>query len=164
MVEKFLSAFPSERPSLVVSDLRRMKLRRSSDRKARCVMEKMIKKMMVAGLACVALCGSALAAPKHGNGPAPRGKAPMVQTMRHETRKPVQAHKPAPAHHQTKAPAHRHDEVRPAHRMPPPRPVTPCHRHHHRGWCPPPPPHDPSSRCRGELRPVDIPHRHCGRW
>lgn len=71
MVEKFLSAFPSERPSLVVSDLRRMKLRRSSDRKARCVMEKMIKKMMVAGLACVALCGSALAAPKHGNGPAP---------------------------------------------------------------------------------------------
>ncbi len=164
MVEKFLSAFPSERPSLVVSDLRRMKLRRSSDRKARCVMEKMIKKMMVAGLACVALCGSALAAPKHGNGPAPRGKAPMVQTMRHETRKPVQAHKPAPAHHQTKAPAHRHDEVRPTHRMPPPRPVTPCHRHHHRGWCPPPPPHDPSSRCRGELRPVDIPHRPCGRW
>lgn len=75
-------------------------------------MEKMIKKMMVTGLACVALCGSALAAPKHGNGPAPRGKAPMVQTMRHETRKPVRAH------HQTKAPAHRHDEVRPAHRMP----------------------------------------------
>ena len=40
-------------------------------------MEKMIKKMMVAGLACVALCGSAMAAPKHGNGPAPKGKAPI---------------------------------------------------------------------------------------
>ena len=93
-------------------------------------MEKMIKRMMVAGLACVALCGSAMAAPKHGNGPAPKGKAPMVQTTRREARKPVQAHKPAPAHHQAKAPAHRHYEVRPAHRMPPPRPVTPCHRHH----------------------------------
>ena len=95
-------------------------------------MEKMIKKMMVAGLACVALCGSAMAAPKHGNGPAPKGKAPMVQTVRHETRKPVQAHKPAPVHHQhqAKAPAHHHYEVRPAHHMPPPRPVTPCHRHH----------------------------------
>ena len=101
-------------------------------------MEKMIKKMMVAGLACVALCGSAMAAPKHGNGPAPKGKAPMVQTTRHEARKPVQtykpvqAHKPAPVHHQhqAKAPAHHHYEVRPAHHTPPPRPVTPCHRHH----------------------------------
>ena len=103
-------------------------------------MEKMIKKMMVAGLACVALCGSAMAAPKHGNGPAPKGKAPMVQTVHHETRKPVQAHKPAPAHHQAKTPARPVPHNHVAHHPAPHgytaaarhvrRPVTPCHRHH----------------------------------
>ena len=96
-------------------------------------MEKMIKKMMVAGLACLALCGSAMAAPKHGNGPAPKGKAPMVQTTRHETHKPVQARKPAPVHHQqqAKAPArHPAPQHHVARHKPARRPVTPCHRHH----------------------------------
>lgn len=41
------------------------------------------------------------------------------------------------------------------------------HRHHHRHhWCPPP--HNPSGRCLGGLRPVDMPPpppcHHCGRW
>lgn len=29
------------------------------------------------------------------------------------------------------------------------------HHHHRHHWCPPP--HDPSGRCRGGLRPVDMP-------
>ena len=96
-------------------------------------MNNMIKKMMMTGIACVALCGTTLAAPAHNNRPMPKGKAPMVQVA-----KPM----PKPAQpHVAKAPV-RH-EVRPAHHMPP-RPVTPCHRHHrhdchdchydHNGW------------------------------
>ena len=109
-------------------------------------MNNMINKMMMTGIACVALCGTTLAAPAHNNRPMPKGKAPMVQVAK-PAAKPVQ-HKavakpmPKPAqHHVAKAPV-RH-EVRPTHPMPP-RPVTPCHRHHrhdchdchydHNGW------------------------------
>ena len=108
-------------------------------------MEKMIKKMMVAGLACIAMCGSALAAPKHGNGPAPKGKAPMVQKApRGYTAARPAAHKSAPRHQVAMAPAPRHHAMRPEHHMPPSRPTTPCHRHRrhdchdchydHNGW------------------------------
>ena len=64
----------------------------------------------------------------------------------------------APGSIRAEAVNHRHHR----HHWCPPPPPPPPPRHHH-GWCPPPPPHDPSGRCRGGLRPVDIPHRHRGR-
>ena len=119
-------------------------------------MNNMIKKMMMTGIACVALCGTTLAAPQHNTRPTPKGKAPMVQVakpMPKPATKPVQhnvvakpmpkpaPHKtiarPMPTHHA--APHHAHA----THHLPP-RPVTPCHRHHrhdchdchydHNGW------------------------------
>ena len=109
-----------------------------------------IQKMMIAAIACIALCGTTLAAP------APRGqKAPTraTQVQKAQRPAPVQqaAHKPVSAPH--KAPvakpmpkpmpqvAHHRAPVRHA---APRRPVTPCHRHHrhechdchydHNGW------------------------------
>ena len=67
-------------------------------------MNKTIKTMAVAALACVTLCGTAMAAPHHGRGP-----------------------KPAPVHH--RAPAHHHHHgcwVPP----PPPPPPPVVHVHH----------------------------------
>ena len=73
-----------------------------------------IKKMMIAAIACIALCGTTLAAPAH---------------------KPAQGRAPAPqvAHHRA-----------PVRHAAPRRPTTPCHRHHrhechdchydHNGW------------------------------
>ena len=103
-------------------------------------MNNMIKKMMMTGIACVALCGTTLAAPTHNTRPMPKGKAPMAQVAK-PMPKPA-PHKtiarPMPTHHA--APHHVHA----THRLPPPRPVTPCHRHHrhdchdchydHNGW------------------------------
>ncbi|MGN0855297.1 MAG: hypothetical protein ACI4R9_07245 [Kiritimatiellia bacterium] len=106
-------------------------------------MEKMIKKMMVAGLACIAMCGTAMAAPRGGNGPQ-AGRAPEAKPMAQQTPKtahkaPVAAHKqnnrpmqqvarhktaPQPVMHRTPAP------VRTARHKPARRPKTPCHRHH----------------------------------
>ena len=110
-------------------------------------MNNMIKKMMMTGIACVALCGTTLAAPQHNNRPTSKGKAPMVQVAK-PMAKPAPhkaVSKPMPKiaqHHVAKAPV-RH-EIRPTHHLPPPRPVTPCHRHHrhdchdchydHNGW------------------------------
>lgn len=113
-------------------------------------MEKMIKKMMVAGLACLAMCGTAMAAPKGpqaGRAPEPRRmvqqapkpaqKAPVAAPVRkaqpapqivHQkpAPKPVMTHRPAakPVLH-TRPPQHHV-----AHHKPARRPVTPCHRHH----------------------------------
>ena len=120
-------------------------------------MNNMIKKMMMTGIACVALCGTTLAAPAHNNRPMPKGKAPMAQIAKPMPKpmvKPAQ-HKvvakpmPKPAPHKTAArptPPHHAapHHVHATHHMPPPRPVTPCHRHHrhdchdchydHNGW------------------------------
>ena len=54
-------------------------------------MNKNIKKIVVAALACVALCGTTLAAPRggHGRGPA-RHPAPVHRVVHHH---------PAPVHH-----------------------------------------------------------------
>ena len=91
-------------------------------------MNKMIMKMMMTGIACVALCGTTLAAPAHNTRPMPKGKAPMIRVA-----KPM----PKPAHHHAaKAPVHHHT-VRPAHHMPPPPPRYcrhnrhECHECHH---------------------------------
>ena len=86
-------------------------------------MNKILKTLMIAAVACIALCGTALAGP-HGG----RGRGP----------------KPAPRHHVVK---HRTPPRRPVVRLhkhhKPPRIVHHCHhRHFHRGcrWCVPPPP------------------------
>ena len=92
-----------------------------------------IKKLMIAAIACIALCGTALAAPRVaapdgrpavGGYPAPH-KAPGA--------KPMPKHAPQVAHHRA-----------PVRHAPPRRPTTPCHRHHrhechdchydHNGW------------------------------
>ena len=76
-----------------------------------------LKKLLVAGLACAAVCTTALAAPHGGkNAPAPR---------------------PASAHHGTHAPKHDHHRAAPA-------PAAHHHRHHaHARPAPPPPPPPP---------------------
>ena len=87
-----------------------------------------IQKMMIAAIACIALCGTALAAPDGrpavGGYPAPH-KGVVAKPMP----------KPAPqvAHHRA-----------PVRHAAPRRPTTPCHRHHrhechdchydHDGW------------------------------
>ena len=71
-----------------------------------------LKKLLVAGLACAAVCTTALAAPHGGkNTPAPR---------------------PA-AHHETHAPKHDHHHAAPA-------PATHHHEHHAHARPAPPPP------------------------
>ena len=79
-------------------------------------------KLMVAGLACMALCGTALAAPKGGHGgPAPKGPA---------------VHQKAPAGH---APA-RGPQLAHHHRP------EPMRHHAHHPTPPPPPPPPPPAR------------------
>lgn len=82
-------------------------------------MEKMMKKLMMAGIACVALCGTTLAAPAHkpAQGRAP---APVVQKAQRPAPAPLAAHKPAPAPHKA-----------PAHHMPPPPPPRCCRHNRH---------------------------------
>ena len=110
-----------------------------------------IQKMMIAAIACMALCGTTLAAPAHK--PA-QGRAPAPQVQKAHRPTPVvqKAHRPAPAPHKAvvakpmpkPAPqvAHHYAPVRHA----APRttlaaadavgyaqsicPATPCHRHH----------------------------------
>lgn len=112
----------------------------------RCDMNKNVKNLVVAGLVCVALCGTTLAAPRGGNGGRAPGRAPTHQkapaprvTQHHAPthnarhhRTTVVDHAPAPHHH---APA-RHVVV---HHAPPPPPV-PVVVHH---AVPPPPPPAP---------------------
>ena len=85
-------------------------------------MNNMITKMMMTGIACVALCGTTLAAPAHNNRPMPKGKAPMAQVA-----KPMP--KPVP-HPVVQAPVHHH-AVRPAHHTPPPPPPRCCRHNRH---------------------------------
>ncbi|MBQ6137396.1 MAG: hypothetical protein IJI73_08510, partial [Kiritimatiellae bacterium] len=75
------------------------------------------KKLLAAGLVCAAACTTALAAPHGGkHAPAPR---------------------PAPAHHQMRAPTHDPHRAAPA-------PAAHHHRHHaHARPAPPPPPPPP---------------------
>ena len=113
-------------------------------------MEKMIKKMMVAGLACLTMCGTAMAAPK---GPQ-AGRAPEPKRMVQQAPKPAQKasvaapvrkaqpapkvaqHKPAPKPVMNRRPAplpvahHAPVPMHTAHHKPARRPETPCHRHH----------------------------------
>ena len=110
-----------------------------------------IKKLMIAAIACIALCGTTLAAP------APRGqkaptRAPQVQKAHTPARAPQTAHKPAPAPHKgvvakpMPKPAPQVAHHRAPFRHAAPRttlaaadavgyaqsicPATPCHRHH----------------------------------
>lgn len=88
-------------------------------------MNKTIKMMMIAGLACVAMCGTANAAPgghQAGRAPEPRR---MVQQTRKPAPKPVANHRPAP-----KPVVHAPPPPRVVHHQPVRRPTTPCHRHH----------------------------------
>ena len=91
-----------------------------------------VNKLLVAGLACVALCGTTLAAPRGGHG----GRAPARPTVTHKAPaprapqhcepargnahggRPIANH--APAHHRPAPVVH--------HAPPPPRPVV---VHHH---------------------------------
>ena len=90
-------------------------------------MNKAIKKMMIAGLACVALCGTTLAAPHGGNGGRAPQKAPVHQKAP-APKAPNRGHTPAPAHHQ----ANHHAPAPAPHRAPqPPPPPPPAHHEHH---------------------------------
>ena len=94
-------------------------------------MNKNIKKLMVAGLVCVALCGTTLAAPRGGT----HGRVPQKAPAHQRTAAPRAAHhNQTHAHHAVK-PAHHTTHV--VHHMPPPPPrPAPVVVHH----MPPPPP------------------------
>ena len=110
-----------------------------------------IQKMMIAAIACIALCGTALAAPRVaapdgrpavGGYPAPH-KGVVAKPMPKPA--PQVAHHRAPFRHAaprtTLAAA---DAVGYAQSI---CPATPCHRHHHcHGWRPAPPPPPPPCR------------------
>ena len=91
-------------------------------------MNKTLKTLMVAALACITLCGTAVAAPRGGrdNGRAP---APKHQTVKHQKapQKHVAKAKPAPKKHHV-APKKHHAPVRTIHHV----------EHHHcdddNGW------------------------------
>ncbi len=89
-------------------------------------MEKMIKKMMVAGLACLAMCGTAMAAPRGGNG-VHAGRVPEAKRMVQQAPKAAQK-APVAAHKQNNRPTRqvaRHTAPQPAaHRAPAPMQVT----------------------------------------
>lgn len=84
-------------------------------------------KLMVAGLACMALCGTVLAAPKGGHGgPAPKGPA---------------VHQKAPTRHApAKGPQLAHHVPNNAHNAHHRRPEPMRHHAHHPAPPPPPPP------------------------
>ena len=106
-------------------------------------MNKNVKNLVVAGLACVALCGTTLAAPHGGNGGRAHGKAPTHQKA--PAPKPAQHRAHAPGHHGTAGVRHaplpqRHAPARHVvvHHAPPP-PPAPVVVHHVRPLPPPPP-------------------------
>ena len=130
----------------------------------RCSMNNNVNKLLVAGLACVALCGTTLAAPRGGHGgraparPAVTHKVPAPRAPQHcepargnaHGGRPIANH--APAHHRPAPVVH--------HAPPPPRPA-PVVVHHappppprpvvvHHALPPPPPP-----------RPVVVHHHEC---
>ncbi len=79
---------------------------------------KAIMRMLVAGIAAVAMCGTAMAAPKGNKPPTParqemRGKAPAKPAAHAPQKAPAKAHAAKPA------PAHGHDVAR--HNAPAPR-------------------------------------------
>ena len=85
-------------------------------------MNKNVMKLMVAGLACVVLCGTTLAAPRGGNhGPTPKN-APTHQKVV----APKAVHNHAPAHPPAKL-AHHTKHVVVHHTPPPPPPVVVHH-------------------------------------
>ena len=67
-----------------------------------------IKTMAIATLACVALCGTTMAAPAHRGGGKP--PAPARQHQKAPDHKPAQKHGHAVARHHAPAPAHRHHD------------------------------------------------------
>lgn len=78
-------------------------------------MNKNFKKLMIAGLVCGALCGTALAAPHGGHG----GRGPARAAMTHMRAMP--ARHCAPAHHTPPPPV--------VHHTPPPPPPPPVVHH-----------------------------------
>ena len=96
---------------------------KTKQRKRRCTMNKFLKTIAIAAIACATLCGTALAAPHGGRGRGPN-PAPRHHVVRHRTppRRPVARH-------------HNHHK--------PPRIVRRCHHrhfHHDCRWCIPLPP------------------------
>lgn len=89
------------------------------------------KKLMVAGLACMALCGTTLAAPHGGNGNRP----PQKPAVHQNARRHAHHNAPRPAHHaQHRAPAHHtHVVHHPAPPPPPPPPRTVVVHHEETG-------------------------------
>jgi len=97
-------------------------------------MNKNFKKTMIAGLACLAFCGTLTAAPDRAN----PGRAPQKAPAHQQARQPERGHNggrqarnPAPKHgapvaHHTPAPAPHHHE-------PPPPPTPHHHGGHHEG-------------------------------
>ena len=67
-----------------------------------------IKTMAIATLACVALCGTTMAAPAHRGGGKP--PAPARQHQKAPPPKPAQKHGHAVARHHAPAPAHHHHD------------------------------------------------------
>ena len=84
-----------------------------------------IKTMAIATLACVALCGTTMAAPAHRGGGKP--PAPARQHQKAPPPKPAQKHGHAVARHHAPAPAHRHHAPAPRPCQPPPPPHLECH-------------------------------------
>ena len=117
-------------------------------------MNKMIKTLAVAAVAGLAVCGSAVAAPK--NSPAPGGRPPAQQVARREAPRQQVAQMPQRGHggaqaRPTPKPQPRHEvahhkpaprpEPRMAQHRPEPRHDAPKHKHHHSStlhtedWC-----------------------------
>lgn len=72
-------------------------------------------KLLVAGLACLAFCGTTFAAPKHGHGGGAPRKAPVVQ----------KAPAPKPGHHHAEPHHGHHGGHYVKHNAPPPPPPPP---------------------------------------
>ena len=98
----------------------------------RCVMNNNFKKLMVAGLACMALCGTTFAAPHGGNA----DRTPQKPTVHKTAGKPTHNTMPRTTHHNAPQSAHhaQHRAPAPAHHAhvahhpappPPPRPMPP---------------------------------------
>ena len=69
------------------------------------------RKLMVAGLACMALCGTTLAAPRGGNGNRP----PQKPAVHQNAGRPAHHAAPQTAHHNAPRPAHHAQHRAPAH-------------------------------------------------
>ena len=89
------------------------------------------RKLMVAGLACMALCGTTLAAPRGGNGNRP----PQKPAVHQNAGRPAHHAAPQTAHHNAPRPAHHahvvhHPAPPPPRLMPPPPPPRTVVVHH----------------------------------